>query len=147
MNTEDSNDLQRLAEGCMQLMRARDHTLTRFGITVDAIGPGTARLSMMFDETTANGLGMAHGGFIFLLADCAFAYACNSRNRYAVGQFCNIVYIKAGEKSGRYTATAEERSLTARSGVYDVTVRDEDLQLIAEFRGHSRIVEGTYFPE
>ncbi len=147
MTADASNEAQRMAEACMRLLRADDRTLERFGITIDAIGPGSARLSMTFDETTANGHGMAHGGFIFLLADCAFAYACNSRNRRAAGQFCSIAFITAGQKGGRYTASAEECSVTGRSGVYDVTVRDADQQLIAEFRGHSRIIEGTYFPE
>ncbi|OJZ15870.1 MULTISPECIES: hydroxyphenylacetyl-CoA thioesterase PaaI [Variovorax] len=138
---------RRMAESCAQLMSASDKTLQRFGMTVDAIGPGTARLSMEFDETAVNGFGMAHGGLIFLLADSAFAYACNSRNHMAVGQFCTIAFIKAGLNRGRYTATAEERSLTGRSGIYDVAVRDADHQLIAEFRGHSRLIEGTHFPQ
>lgn len=137
-------DPQRLAEACMLAMQASDQTLLRLGISVDAIGPGSAHLSMEFDDSKMNGLGTAHGGYIFLLADCAFAYACNSRNHIAVGQFCSISFMRAGRKRGRYTAFAEERSLTDRSGVYDVAVRDVDLQLIAEFRGHSRITEGSH---
>ncbi len=147
MTTVVERDPQRLAEGCMELMRANDRALEKLGISIDAVGPGTAQLSMTVDDTMVNGHDIAHGGFIFLLADSAFAYACNSRNRFAVGQFCNVAFVRAGKEGDRLTAVAIEKGLTGRSGVYDVSVRDQDGRTVAEFRGHSRTISGTYFPE
>jgi acyl-CoA thioesterase len=92
-----------------------------------------------------NGQGIAHGGFIFLLADSSFAFACNSRNDRAVAAQCDITFIRPGKLGDRLVATAREISRTGRSGIYDVQVAVDDVA-IAEFRGHSRTVGGTWVP-
>jgi acyl-CoA thioesterase len=91
-----------------------------------------------------NGHGLAHGGFIFTLADSAFAFACNSRNQKQVAHNCQITYVAPGRLGSRLTATASERQRGERSGIYDVTVRDEAGVVIAEFRGHSRAISGQW---
>jgi acyl-CoA thioesterase len=42
-------------------------------------------------------------------------------------------------------ATAREVSRSGRSGIYDVRVTANDV-VIAEFRGHSRTIPGTWLP-
>jgi acyl-CoA thioesterase len=92
-----------------------------------------------------NGHGIAHGGFIFLLADSAFAFACNSHNERTVAAQCNISFIRPGKLGDRLIATAREISRTGRSGIYDVRVTVEETA-IAELRGHSRTVGGAWVP-
>jgi acyl-CoA thioesterase len=92
----------------------------------------------------ANGNGACHGGFIFTLADSAFAYASNSRNRVAVAQHATISFLRPGALGETLVAEAREISLSDRSGLYDVTVMAQG-EVIAEFRGASRIISGAHF--
>jgi len=92
-----------------------------------------------------NGHGIAHGGFIFTLADSAFAFACNSHNELAVAAQCNISFIRSCKLGERLIATAREISRTGRSGIYDVRVTVDETA-IAELRGHSRTLGGTWVP-
>jgi acyl-CoA thioesterase len=98
---------------------------------------------MRIGETMVNGHGLAHGGFIFMLADSAFAFACNSRGQRHVAQHCHITYVAPGKLGMLLRADARERMRGDRSGIYDVTVRDETGAVIAEFRGHSRAIPGS----
>jgi acyl-CoA thioesterase len=115
------------------------------GMEVLRIGPGEATLAMTVKPHMVNGHGITHGGFIFLLADSAFAFACNSHNERVVAAQSNISFIKPGKLGDRLTATAREISRTGRSGIYDVRVSSDDT-VIAELRGHSRTVGGTWVP-
>jgi acyl-CoA thioesterase len=92
-----------------------------------------------------NGHGIAHGGFIFTLADSAFAFACNSHNERAVAAQGGITFIRPGKLGDQLVATAREVSKSGRSGIYDVRVTAGDV-VIAEFRGHSRTIGGTLVP-
>ena len=112
---------------------------------LEAVGPGEASLSMVLTQTMTNGHGIGHGGFIFMLADTAFAYACNSYNQRCVAQHCSITYLKPASEGSRLTATAREVRRVDRSGIYDISVTDEAGTPIAEFRGMSRTVPGTFF--
>jgi acyl-CoA thioesterase len=94
------------------------------------------------DDMT-NGHGICHGGFIFTLADSAFAFACNSYDQRTVAQHCAVTFLRPGTRGDTLTAHAVERSRTGRSGIYDVTVRNGQGQVVAEFRGHSRAISGT----
>ncbi len=112
-------------------------------MTLVRVEPGVAVLSMEITKAMVNGHGIAHGGFIYTLADSAFAFACNSRNQRHVAQSCQITYLAAGKLGEVLTADARERHRAERSGIYDVTVRDEVGKVIAEFRGQSRSIPGT----
>jgi len=92
-----------------------------------------------------NGQRIAHGGFIFTLADSAFAFACNSHNERAVAAHGNISFIKPGKLGDRLVATAREISRSGRSGIYDINVA-VDGETVAELRGHSRTVGGAWVP-
>jgi acyl-CoA thioesterase len=106
---------------------------------------GQATLAMTVKPYMVNGQRLAHGGFIFLLADSAFAFACNSRNERAVAAQCDISFIKPGKLGDRLVATAREISRSGRSGIYDVSVSADGIA-IAEFRGHSRAIGGVWLP-
>ena len=100
-------------------------------------------MAMTITDAMTNGHGMCHGGYIFLLADSAFAFACNSHGQRSVAQHCAVTFLAPGKRGSRLTAEAVERQRAERSGITDVTVRDESGAVIAEFRGHSRTIPGS----
>ena len=136
-----------IAKKCAALMMVRDAASQSIGARVEAIGPGTATLSMKVLPHMLNGHGICHGGFIFTLADSAFAFACNSYNRLVVAQDNQITYLAPAQPGEHLTATASEPALPGRSGVYDVTVTGADDRQIALFRGLSRQIKGQHFEE
>lgn len=140
-------DPQALAEACAAAMWATDAASQRLGMRLERIAPGEATLAMEVGEAMLNGQGNAHGGFIFALADTAFAFACNTYNQLAVGQHAAITYLAPGRLGDRLSAVAREVSRAGRGGVYDVTVTAGGGATIALFRGHSRTVKGTHLPQ
>lgn len=135
------------AERSAAAMWADDRASAWLGMTLEAVGPGTATLSLIVARHHTNGHGICHGGVIFALADSAFAFACNSYNKAAVAQHNTITYLAPGRQGDRLIATALEVSLRGRSGLYDVMVTDRTGAAIAAFRGASRIVAGQHFDE
>lgn len=124
-----------------------DTASQNLGMKIDHIAPGEATLSMPVTDKMLNGHGICHGGYIFTLADSAFAFACNSYNQLVVAQQNQITYLAPGKADERLTATAVEQSKTGRSGIYDVKVTGEDGRTIALFRGLSRTIKGQHFEE
>lgn len=136
----DSVDQEIAAQVGAELL-ARDPTAGALGITLETIGPGTAVMRMTVREDMINCYGACHGGMIFTLADTAFGYAGNSRNRVAVGQVCNITYLEPARIGDVLTASCREVQLGPRSGIYDVEVTDQDGKTLALLRGTSRVRE------
>jgi acyl-CoA thioesterase len=134
-----------LARACAEAMWKDDDASQGLGMEILEVKAGQATLAMTVKPHMVNGHGIAHGGFIFLLADSTFAFACNSRNERAVAAQCNISFIKPGKLGDRLVATAKEISWTGRSGIYDVRVTVDGIA-IAELRGHSRTVGGAWIP-
>jgi acyl-CoA thioesterase len=128
-------------------MWADDRASQGLGMEIAEIGPGRAVMTMDLRPDMANGHGIAHGGFIFALADSAFAFACNTYNRLEVAQHNSITYLSPGKVGERLTATATEAHRAGRSGIYDVTVTGEGGRGVALFRGLSRQVAGQHFDE
>lgn len=128
-------------------MWARDAASKWLGAVIDKVGPGTATLSMTVEKHHTNGHDICHGGYIFTLADSAFAFACNSYNQVVVAQHNVITYVAPARHGDRLTAVAHEVARYGRSGIYDVEVSNQDSALIAEFRGTSRSMEGKHFDE
>ena len=135
-------DPQALAEAVAAAMWSRDRAAQALGIRIEAVGPGTARLSMKVRGDMVNGHHICHGGLIFSLADTAFAYACNAYNRNTVASGCNIDFVAPGKEGDTLTAEAVERSASGRTGVYDITVRDSAGKTVALFRGKSYRIAG-----
>src|SRR3954465_15974735 len=134
-----------LARACAEAMWKEDDASKGLGMEILQINAGEATLTMTVKPHMVNGHGIAHGGFIFLLADSAFAFACNSHNERTVAAQCNISFIRPGKLGDRLVATAKEISWTGRSGIYDVRVTVDGVA-IAELRGHSRTVGGAWIP-
>ena len=140
------SDPQRLAELAGKTMYERDPASQALGMTLDAIRPGYARMSMRVRDDMLNGHGTCHGGYIFMLADSAFAFACNSHNVNTVGAGCTIDYLAPGRAGDMLVAEAVEQALSGKTGVYDVVVTDQDGRKVALFRGKSHRVAGHVVP-
>jgi acyl-CoA thioesterase len=134
-----------LARACADAMWQDDRASQGLGMEIVGIGPGQATLEMTIQPHMVNGHGIAHGGFIFTLADSAFAFACNSHNERTVAAQGSISFIRPGKLGHRLVAHAREISRSGRSGIYDVRVTADDV-VIAEFRGHSRSIGGALVP-
>ena len=119
-------------------MLAAEGTGPAWGIEIEAVREGYARIRMRLRSDMLNGHGIAHGGMIFALADTAFAYACNGRNVKSVAAQASIVFLDAVREGEKLVAEARETALAGRSGVYNVAVRGGDGRAIAEFQGLSR---------
>src|SRR5471030_1551314 len=126
-------------------MWKEDDASKGLGMEIVEVKPGHATLAMTVKPEMVNGQRIAHGGFIFTLADSAFAFACNSHNERAVAAQGNISFIRPGKLGDQLVATACEISRSGRSGIYDVRVTVDDT-VIAEFRGHSRTIGGAWVP-
>ncbi|MGH3625002.1 MAG: hydroxyphenylacetyl-CoA thioesterase PaaI [Sciscionella sp.] len=125
-----------------------DSASRALGIELLEAGDGRAVMRMRLTESMVNGHGIAHGGFVFLLADSAFACACNSHGPMTVASGAEISFVASAAAGDVLVATAEERTRYGRNGIYDVTVIREDITgttVVAEFRGRSRTVrhDGT----
>jgi acyl-CoA thioesterase len=126
-----------------EAMWARDRASQALGIALGRVAAGHAELRMVVRPDMLNGHSICHGGFIFALADSAFAFACNSRNIVTVASGCTIEYLLPGREGDVLLAVARERSASGRTGVYDVEVRNQDGALIALFRGKSYRTKGS----
>lgn len=135
-------EAQALAEAVAEAMWSRDRAARALGMRLDNVAPGRATLSMPVRSDMVNGHHICHGGLIFTLADTAFAYACNAYNRNTVASGCNIDFVAPGKEGDTLQAEAVERSLSGRTGVYDVTVRDSAGRTVALFRGKSYRIAG-----
>lgn len=138
---------EEIARRSAEAMWARDDASKWLGMSLDTVGPGSAILSFTVQKHHTNGHDICHGGYIFTLADSAFAFACNSHNRIAVAQHNTITFVAPGKLGDRLTATAREIALYGRSGICDVRVTNQEGKLVAEFRGASRTLEGKHFEE
>ena len=135
-----TEDPQALAQRSAQAMYAADKASRLLGIQVTDVAPGRATARMQVRDTMLNGHAICHGGYVFLLADTAFAFACNTYGPVTVAAACDVVFLGPARLGDDLIAEAAERRRYGRSGIYDVTVRQAGPEgpVIAEFRGHSR---------
>ncbi|MBI2308837.1 MAG: hydroxyphenylacetyl-CoA thioesterase PaaI [Rhodocyclales bacterium] len=136
---------QQVAERCAELMWPDDKAAQALGIELVRIAPGEAVARMTVRADMVNGHDTCHGGFIFALADTAFAYACNTFNVRTVASGVDINFIAPAHTGQTLTAYGHARHQGGRSGVYDIEVKNEDDALIAVFRGRSSRIKGHFF--
>ena len=146
MHDGQDQNAQALAELAGRTMFERDPASQALGMVLDDIRPGYARMTMTVRADMLNGHATCHGGYIFMLADSAFAFACNSHNLSTVGAGCTIDYLAPGRAGDVLLAEAIEQALQGKTGVYDVTVKTADGRTIALFRGKSHRISGTVAP-
>jgi len=142
-----SAEAQSLAERVATEMFARDRASQAMGMRISKVGPGRAELTMTVRADMLNGHATCHGGFIFTLADSAFAFACNSANLTTVASGCSIDFVTPAREDDVLTAIGKERSLSGRTGVYDIEVRNQRGETVALFRGKSHRVTGHIISE
>jgi acyl-CoA thioesterase len=135
--TDESGSAQALAERAAQAMFDQDRASRALGMRIVEIRPGFAQLSMPVREDMVNGHQICHGGLIFTLADSAFAFACNTYNLVTVAAGGSIDFLVPARLGDVLTATAQERSRSRRTGIYDVSVHNQGSECVAMFRGRS----------
>jgi acyl-CoA thioesterase len=138
--TTDAEASARLNRSMMQ----RDLASAALGMVVELDEPGHAVVSMRVREDMTNGFAITHGGLVFTLADTAFAIACNEDHRVTVAAGADITFLKSTVAGQTLTATAVRRARSGRTGLYDVTVVDEQGDAVAEFRGRSISTNRTF---
>lgn len=131
-----------LARDVAAAMWNRDAASQALGMALVEVTPGAATLAMPVRADMLNGHGICHGGFMFTLADSAFAYACNSHNQNTVASACAIDFLAPARKGDVLEAEAVERARGRRTGVYDITVRVRGGKTVALFRGKSHRIDG-----
>jgi acyl-CoA thioesterase len=134
---------QDLAERVAARMFDSDCASRALGMRIASIAPGRAEMTMTVRNDMVNGHGICHGGYVFLLADSTFAFACNSYNRNTVAQGCTIDYLAPARTGDVLRAKGTERSRTGRTGVYDIEVTNQDGVTVALFRGKSYRIDGS----
>jgi len=135
-----------LAEAVAEGMYELDSAARAHGVTIDEVRPEYARMRMTVTESMLNSHRICHGGMLFLLADCAFAYACNAANKASVALSCVINFADAVQLGEELVAVAEKNFRHARTGAYDVTVYAGDDRKVAIFRGNSYQISGEAVP-
>jgi acyl-CoA thioesterase len=119
-------------------MMDADIASAALGIELTELGEGRAACRMAVTDQMINGHGLCHGGYVFLLADTAFACACNTYGPVTVAAGAEITFVSSARAGDVLVAEAAERTRYGRSGIYDITVRGPRGQVVAEFRGRSR---------
>jgi len=137
------SDPQSVAEASARAMYEQDRASQSLGMRIVEVRPGYARLAMKVREDMVNGHQICHGGLIFTLADSAFAFACNTYDLVTVAAAGTIEFLLAGRLGDELTATAEERTRSKRTGVYDVSVHNQRGECVALFRGRSHQIGGS----
>ena len=135
-------EAQALADATAEAMFSRDRAAQALGIKIVRVQPGASLLIMTVRSDMVNGHHICHGGMIFSLADTAFAYACNSYNKNTVASACHIDFLAPAKEGETLEAEAVEQSASGRTGVYDITVRNNHGKTIALFRGKSYRING-----
>ncbi|MZR30546.1 hydroxyphenylacetyl-CoA thioesterase PaaI [Sneathiella litorea] len=146
MSGNESVSAEGIARTVGETMYRKDTAAQHLGIALKEIGPGRAVMTMRVLDYMLNGHRICHGGYVFTLADTAFAYACNSYNQNTVAQAAQINFIQAVPENAFLTATAVEMTRTDRTGLYDITVQDKSGKTVALFRGNSHTIKGQMIP-
>lgn len=133
---------QQLAQSCADAMYQRDEASRNLGMEITQVSPGKATVTMPVSSIMIQGHGSCHGGYLFTLADSAFAFACNSYNKATVASGCSIDYMLGAREGDLLTASAVEQSRGNRTGVYDITITNQNGHVVALFRGKSYQVRG-----
>ncbi len=129
------------ARACRDAMYARDLASQALGIEVTIAQPGSAEARMSITAAMLNGFGICHGGYVFALADTAFAFACNAYDRVTVAAGASIDYLKPVHAGDVLRANAREIHRGGRAGLYEVSVRNQDDVLVAMFQGRSSALD------
>ena len=136
-----ADDTDEIARRTAAAMERSDEAGRAAGVRLLDVGAGRARVGLTVEARHVNGHGICHGGYLFLLADAALAYASNSYGVSAVASGADIAFLRPVALGAELVAEAVERARNGRSGLYDVSVRMGEVA-VAELRGRTRQVPG-----
>lgn len=119
----------------VETMMNQDWYSQWLGINVIEISEGHCILHASVKKEMLNGFAIAHGGITYSLADSALAFASNSHGKKAVSVETSISHLKTVYENDLLTATAREKSLTNKIGVYEVEITNQEGVLVALFKG------------
>jgi len=134
-----------IAQKCCETMWGNDVASQDLGMTIEVTKPGRAEARFEVRANMVNGYDICHGGFIFTLADSAFAFACNTYNRITVAASASIEFVRPARLGDKLLATAAEVHRGGRTGIYDITVTNQDDDVVAIFRGRSHATREPVF--
>jgi acyl-CoA thioesterase len=137
MKKENSNQEARnwLAGEVVSKMMQNDLFSQWLGIEVLEVREGYSRIQATLREEMLNGLGVIHGGIAFSVADSALAFACNNRNNLSVALDTSITFTKTLKPGDRITAEAKELHNGRSTGLYIITVTNQNDEQVALFKG------------
>lgn len=124
----------RLSAGelCMENYVAKHDKLMRLlQMRIESATPEHAVVTMPLTPDHRNGMGFAHGGAIFSLADVAFGAAANAGKLTGVVSLSTAIEFLRPGKTGPLRAEAIAVRRGAHIQSYDVMVYDSDGSLIA----------------
>ena len=124
-----------IAQASAEAMWADDKATRGMGMKIERVGPGLAVLSMSVAANMVNGHGFCHGGYIFSLADSAFAFACNTHGKLTVSIDNSITYPAPIHAGDVLTAVAQEEASSGRLSYYRADVTNQRGEVVALFRG------------
>lgn len=142
--TASTRNPTELARACTAVMYNADDASQALGITIDNVQPGSADARMLITDNMLNGHKICHGGYIFTLADTAFAFACNTYGKVTVATGAIIDFISPAKQGEELLASASEVGRNGRAGIYDVRVTAPDGRLVATFRGRSLALQQAF---
>ncbi len=134
-----------IAKQCRDTMYAADVAVRALDIKVEVTGAGRAEAELEIRSEMLNGHEVCHGGYLFTLADTAFAYACNSYNLVTFAAGASIEFVRPAKLGDQIVAVATERHRGGRTGIYDVVLSNQDGAEVAIFRGRSHSTRDTLF--
>ena len=134
-----------IAQKCCETMWGNDVASQDLGMTIEVTKPGRAEARFEVRANMVNGYDICHGGFMFTLADSAFAFACNTYNRITVAASASIEFVRPARLGDKLLATAAEVHRGGRTGIYDITVTNQDDDVVAIFRGRSHATREPVF--
>jgi acyl-CoA thioesterase len=141
-----TQEAQLLAERAADVLYERDAASQTLGMSITAVRPGFAQVTMPVRADMLNGHGVCHGGLVFALGDSAFAFACNSYNEATVAAAVSIDFLAPAHAGDQLTAEARELWRTKRNGLYEIVVFNQHGERIALFRGRSYRIDGQVVP-
>ena len=114
------------------------------GARITKIERGYAQAVATVAEHMLNFNEVAHGGFIFSVADVAFAAACNSFNQTAVALSFHITYRRPVTIGTQLIAEANEESSGKTTALYKIVVRTDDHRVVAICEGLAYKLESSF---
>ena len=131
-NQEEKDNLSKKVVGKMM----QDDLFSQWlGIKVLEVREGYSKIQLTLRNEMINGFGVIHGGIAFSLADSAFAFACNNRNNLSMALDTSITFTKATKPGDVLTAEAKELHNGRSTGLYLVTVTNQNDEQVALFKG------------